>query len=79
MLRAATVARGPKTAVKLTLYYCPMVPGGADWMQPGGDLANPYWGSEMLVHPTQAYADLRIEVFQGMAPVSHDWMKNRPR
>ncbi|WP_146578119.1 efflux RND transporter periplasmic adaptor subunit [Neorhodopirellula pilleata] len=49
MLKAATVARGPKTAVKLTHYYCPMVPGGGgDWMQPGGDLQNPYWGSEML-------------------------------
>ncbi len=49
MLRAATVARGPKTAVKLTHYYCPMVPGGGgDWMQPGGELQNPYWGSEML-------------------------------
>jgi len=31
------------------------------------------------VHPTEACADPRIEVFQGMAPVSHDWMKNRPR
>lgn len=49
LLRAATVARGPKTAQKLTHYYCPMVPGGGgDWMQPGGDLQNPYWGSEML-------------------------------
>lgn len=49
MLKAATVARGPKTAVKLTHYYCPMVPGGGgDWMQPGGELQNPYWGSEML-------------------------------
>jgi Cu(I)/Ag(I) efflux system membrane fusion protein len=26
-----------------------MVPGnGGDWMQPGGELANPYWGIEML-------------------------------
>jgi Cu(I)/Ag(I) efflux system membrane fusion protein len=26
-----------------------MVPGGGgDWMQPGGELANPYWGDEML-------------------------------
>ncbi len=26
-----------------------MVPGnGGDWMQPGGELVNPYWGSEML-------------------------------
>ncbi len=49
MLKAATVARGPKTAVKLAHYYCPMVPGGGgDWMQPGGKLQNPYWGSEML-------------------------------
>jgi len=30
------------------------------------------------VHPTEAFADPRIEVFQGMAPVSHDLMKNRP-
>ena len=49
MLRAAVVARGPKTAKALTHYYCPMVPGGGgDWMQPGGELANPYWGDEML-------------------------------
>jgi len=49
MLRVASIVRGPKTAEKLTHYYCPMVPGGGgDWMQPGGDLANPYWGSEML-------------------------------
>lgn len=49
MLRAAVVARGPKTSESLTQYYCPMVPGnGGDWMQPGGELVNPYWGSEML-------------------------------
>ena len=49
MLRAATHARGPKTAKALTHYYCPIVPGGGgDWMQPGGELANPYWGDEML-------------------------------
>ncbi|QDV12758.1 Cation efflux system protein CusB precursor [Rosistilla oblonga] len=49
MLKAATVVRGQKTAEKLTHYYCPMVPGGGgDWMQPGGELQNPYWGSEML-------------------------------
>ena len=33
----------------------------------------------LLVHPTEACADPRIEVFQGMAAVSHDLMKNRPR
>ena len=49
MLRAAVAARGPQTAKALTHYYCPMVPGGGgDWMQPGGELANPYWGDEML-------------------------------
>ena len=49
MLRAAVHARGPKTAKALSHYYCPMVPGGGgDWMQPGGELANPYWGDEML-------------------------------
>jgi Cu(I)/Ag(I) efflux system membrane fusion protein len=49
MLRAAVAARGPKTAEALMQYYCPMVPGGGgDWMQPGGEVANPYWGSEML-------------------------------
>jgi len=45
MLKAATIARGPETAKQLSHYYCPMVPGGGgDWMQPGGELANPYWG-----------------------------------
>jgi Cu(I)/Ag(I) efflux system membrane fusion protein len=49
LLLAATVARGPKTAEQLTHFYCPMVPGGGgDWMQAGGELANPYWGEEML-------------------------------
>lgn len=49
MLHAATMARGPKTAKQLVHFYCPMVPGGGgDWMQPGGELANPYWGDEML-------------------------------
>ena len=49
MLQASILARGPKTAEALAHYHCPMVPGnGGDWMQPGGQLANPYWGSEML-------------------------------
>ncbi|QDV23348.1 efflux RND transporter periplasmic adaptor subunit [Aureliella helgolandensis] len=48
LLRAAVDARGPKSALSLTHYYCPMVPGGGgDWMQPGGEIANPYWGSAM--------------------------------
>ena len=49
MLRAAAVARGEKTSKALKHFYCPMVPGGGgDWMQPNGELANPYWGAEML-------------------------------
>lgn len=32
-----------------THFYCPMVDGGGgDWLQPGGELLNPYFGSEML-------------------------------
>lgn len=32
-----------------THFYCPMVEdGGGDWLQPGGELLNPYFGSEML-------------------------------
>lgn len=49
LLKAAMMARGPETAKRLSHYYCPMVPGGGgDWMQSGGELANPYWGEEML-------------------------------
>ncbi|TWU22380.1 Cation efflux system protein CusB precursor [Novipirellula galeiformis] len=60
MLRAAAIARGPQTATKLTHYYCPMVLGdGGDWMQPGGELVNPYWGSEML-HCGEVVRDLAL-------------------
>jgi Cu(I)/Ag(I) efflux system membrane fusion protein len=32
-----------------THFYCPMVKGGGgDWLQAGGELLNPYYGSEML-------------------------------
>ena len=49
LLRAANVVRGPDTTLRLVHMFCPMVPGGGgDWMQPGGDLVNPYWGSKML-------------------------------
>ncbi len=49
LLRAASQVRGPETARGLAHFYCPMVPGGGgDWMQSSGELANPYWGSEML-------------------------------
>jgi membrane fusion protein, copper/silver efflux system len=49
LLRVANITRGPESAKSLVHFYCPMVPGGGgDWMQPGGELANPYFGSEML-------------------------------
>ncbi len=61
LLRAAVVARGPKTAEALAHYYCPMVPGnGGDWMQSGGELINPYWGSEML-HCGEVVRDLAVQ------------------
>lgn len=60
LLRAAVVARGPKTSVALKHYYCPMVRGGGgDWMQPDGELANPYWGEEML-HCGELVRDMAI-------------------
>ena len=49
MLRAANITRGPKTAQSMTHFFCSMVPGGGgDWIQASGEIANPYWGSEML-------------------------------
>ncbi len=49
LLKAATTARGARSAKNLKHFYCPMVPGGGgDWMQAEGELANPYWGEEML-------------------------------
>ncbi|MEP2312683.1 MAG: metal transporter, partial [Rhodopirellula bahusiensis] len=61
LLRAATIARGKQTATKLVHMYCPMVPGGGgDWMQPEGELVNPYWGSEML-SCGETVADMAVE------------------
>jgi len=45
----ATQVRSEGAQSPFTHFYCPMVPGGGgDWLQPGGDLLNPYFGSEML-------------------------------
>jgi Cu(I)/Ag(I) efflux system membrane fusion protein len=44
----ATQHRGEGAKNPFTHFYCPMVKGGGgDWLQPGGELANPYFGSQM--------------------------------
>lgn len=45
----STQVRSAAAKSAFTHFYCPMVPGGGgDWLQPGGELLNPYFGSEML-------------------------------
>jgi Cu(I)/Ag(I) efflux system membrane fusion protein len=45
----ATQVRSDAAQQPFTHFYCPMVKGGGgDWLQPGGELSNPYFGSEML-------------------------------
>ena len=45
----ATQFRGKESTQSFTHFFCPMVEGGGgDWLQPGGDLRNPYKGSDML-------------------------------
>jgi Cu(I)/Ag(I) efflux system membrane fusion protein len=45
----ATQVRGAGAQQSFTHFFCPMVMGGGgDWLQPGGELLNPYFGSEML-------------------------------
>lgn len=45
----ATQVRSVEAEKPFTHFFCPMVPGGGgDWLQPEGELANPYFGSEML-------------------------------
>jgi Cu(I)/Ag(I) efflux system membrane fusion protein len=45
----ATQVRSEEAQHSFTHFYCPMVKGGGgDWLQPGGELLNPYFGSEML-------------------------------
>ncbi len=45
----ATQVRSDTAERPFTHFYCPMVKGGGgDWLQPGGELLNPYYGSEML-------------------------------
>jgi Cu(I)/Ag(I) efflux system membrane fusion protein len=45
----ASRVRSEGAQTSFTHFYCPMVKdGGGDWLQPGGQLQNPYYGSEML-------------------------------
>ena len=45
----ATQIRSESAQKPFTHFYCPMVSGGGgDWLQPNGELLNPYFGSEML-------------------------------
>jgi Cu(I)/Ag(I) efflux system membrane fusion protein len=45
----ATEVRSEAADQPFTHFFCPMVKGGGgDWLQPGGELLNPYYGSEML-------------------------------
>jgi Cu(I)/Ag(I) efflux system membrane fusion protein len=49
VIALATQVRGTGAEQSFTHFHCPMVAdGGADWLQPGGELQNPYFGSEML-------------------------------
>ena len=49
VLTLATQIRSQDAEQPFTHFYCPMVPGGGgDWLQPGGELLNPYFGSQML-------------------------------
>lgn len=49
VIALATQVRGEQAQTSFTHFYCPMVKGGGgDWLQSGGELLNPYYGSEML-------------------------------
>lgn len=55
----ATQVRGAESTKPFTHFFCPMVKGGSgDWLQPGGDLINPYFGSEML------HCGEKVDVFE---------------
>jgi membrane fusion protein, copper/silver efflux system len=45
----ATQVRSEDAQTPFIHFYCPMVEGGGgDWLQAGGELLNPYFGSQML-------------------------------
>jgi Cu(I)/Ag(I) efflux system membrane fusion protein len=49
IITLATQLRSEDAQQPFTHFYCPMVPGGGgDWLQPGGELSNPYFGRQMI-------------------------------
>src|SRR5690606_34526767 len=49
VVKLAAQLRGDDAQSPFIHFYCPMVKGGGgDWLQASGELANPYYGSEML-------------------------------
>ncbi|MBW3539599.1 MAG: efflux RND transporter periplasmic adaptor subunit [Planctomycetes bacterium] len=49
IIRLASQVRSADAETAFVHFYCPMVKhGGGDWLQRGGRLANPYFGSKML-------------------------------
>ncbi|MEM7475352.1 MAG: heavy metal-binding domain-containing protein, partial [Planctomycetota bacterium] len=72
MIRAIYQVRGKKTQTELMHYFCSMVPGGGgDWLQPGTELRNPYWGAEML-ECGELVVDLALEKIPASTSVSGD-------
>lgn len=49
VIHLAAQVRSADAETAFVHFFCPMVKGGGgDWLQAGGELANPYYGSEML-------------------------------
>jgi Cu(I)/Ag(I) efflux system membrane fusion protein len=48
MVALAAHVRGEGAQGSFTHFFCPMVPGGGDWLQDDGPMRNPFMGPEML-------------------------------
>lgn len=74
VIALATQLRGDGAEASFTHFYCPMVPGGGgDWLQPGVQLLNPYFGSQML----RCGEQVQVIPPEG-EPSSQDGMPPRP-
>ncbi len=77
ILTLASQVRSEGAQNSFTHFYCPMVKdGGGDWLQPGGELLNPYFGSEMLrcgekvqEFPPQGKATIEVQPHQNHQPL----------